>query len=495
MIQQNHFLKVIIFVTSLFFFFSSVSFHQAFCQGKEIQAYVFNHHALLLLTLPNGETNEMVKLQDNEFITTLEFSPNQDEFCMITGSKKYESTHLYLVNVRTMEKKLILKIESDSWIARPFWSPDSKKLVVLVGYKEIESADFTHYEHYWLKQYDLTTDQLVDIVKVNEPVNSISWSMDSSYLAFNGKEENVFSLYILDIGQNKLSKPQQNLFSDWVFKNLNFWSLQGDILFLVNGTTLSSYDAKNKRYQQIKDLHKQIITQQWNHNLNQVALLTKEGEETILETLNFDNGSMNVIEKGFQIDSPRFSLDGEKVSYFLKRKDQPYSTIIVFDTVHNKLITTGDAGLISIYPWDVDPTYSVWSNRSDSLIYVTNKENQNQFLSRLSLVDQQLTSVSSAWEYIYQYGYSRADDWIYVSGTRSEKEFIEFISNENLSQKIERQDMKFCEWKLDGDKDGAGHLDSKNTSNKNLSILLIAALGVFFLVLLIFLLSRRNRKS
>ena len=85
---------------------------------------------------------------------------------------------MYVVNVKTMEKKLILKIESDSRITKPFWSPDSKKFVILVGYKETETGDFIHYEHYWFKQYDITTNQLTDIVKVNEPVNSISWSKD-----------------------------------------------------------------------------------------------------------------------------------------------------------------------------------------------------------------------------------------------------------------------------------------------------------------------------
>jgi Tol biopolymer transport system component len=290
-----------------------------------------------------------------------------------------------------------------------------------------------------------------------EPINSISWSKDSNFLAFNGKENEKFSLYILDTREKEMLKPVTSLSSDWIFKNLNFWNLSGNKLFFVNGSTVSSFEAKNKKYQLMKDIHKPIITQQWNENQNTVALITKDGEETYLDTLNLETGFLTNIEKRFQIDSPRWSPNGESLSYFIKAKDQTFSKIIILDYLSQKNVWEGDVGEISIYPWDVDPTYSIWSSQSASILFLTKKNDQTQFLSKFSINNNQLMAVTTNWDYIYNFGFSPKDDWIFVTGSRSEKEFIEFISTGDLSQRIEKRDLIFCEWKLDGVKDGEAY--------------------------------------
>jgi len=475
----------------IFFLVSGVIFSSLFFSGfvysenQSEQAYLFNDHSVFLMTIPSGKIDELVKTQETEFLSTIQFSPDQKNACLITGLKKYEATKLSLIDSVTWKKSELLKIEPTSVITKPFWSPDSKKFVVLVGYKEIPSGDFAHYEYYWLKLYDTEISKMTDIIKLMEPVSSISWSNDSSYLAFNGKEGNSYSLFILSLTTKKLSQPVTNLASDWVFKNLNFWNLGRDKLYIVNGSSVFSYESKDRKYQQIKKLSNQIVTQQWNGVQNLVAIISKDSENTSLDSIDLEQGILKNIDKGLQIDSPRWSWDGQKISYFVKNKEL-YSRIVVFDLENKQKIMDKEAGLIDIYPWDVDPNYSLWSNYSDSLVYVVKKEDQSQELALLDLVDESSSAILGTWDYIYNYGWSAKDDWIYVTGSITEKDYIEFIARDDFSKKIRKQDLKFISWRNNGNREIPGGKQSEKTNTPIgliitiLVILIIVGLVVFY---------------
>lgn len=445
-------------------------------------AYLFNDHNLVLLSIPTGQLLEILNLKDDEFISTISFSPNQDKACLVSGMKKYESTKLYMVDSKTWGKTLLLQVEPNCAITKPIWSPDGKKLVVFVGYKEIASGDFTHYEYYWLKIFDLESKQILDVVKVNEPINSISWSQSSTYLAFNGKEKEDYSLYVFDFNNKKLSQPSSHLSSDWVFKNLNFWSSREDKIYQVNGNSIYSYQIQESRSQQIKNLQNQIITQQWNDARNLVAVIWKDGENAKLDCIDLKTGTQENINQGYQIDSPRWSTDGKKISFFSKAKDQVYSKILVYDQEQKKNVIESDSGSIDIYPWDIDPTYSVWANHSEAILYVIKKEGQSQVLSLLSLIDKSPKEISNGWDYIYNYGWSENDEWIYITGSKADKDYIDFVSTGYVTKIVTKPDLKFIEWKINRTSQVLNN-NSKLPSRQTMLVYLVLVL--FSIVILI----------
>jgi Tol biopolymer transport system component len=484
MLNKNGTQKWLIILLCILVFTSFLHLTLAKGINQSVEAYLFDDHSVFLMMVTSGISDAVLKMPDTEFISTMQFAPNQEKACLITGLKKYESTNLYLVEAKNWEKSLLLKIESNSVITKPFWSPDSKKFVTLVGYKEMSTGDFTHYEYYFLKLYDLVTKQLTDIVKVNESINSISWSKNSNYLAFNGKENTAYSLYIYDFSTKKLNQPTTNLSSDWVFKNLNFWSQGGEKLFLVNGASLNSFEIKETRYQQIKKFQNQIITQQWNEAKNLVAVIWKDGEETSLDLVDLEQRIQKNIDKNFQIDSPRWTKDGQLISYFVKSKEQPYSKIVLFDITKNKIIHEEEAGVIDIYPWDVDPTYSQWSNRSEKIIDVIKKEEQKQVLSLIATNGKSQIEISNDWDYIFNFGWSREDDWIYVTGSKKEKNYIEFVSITDVTKKVTKPDLKFIEWRNNGGSQVPIN-NSKQPSRQTILIIMLL-IGLSFATLVVF---------
>jgi Tol biopolymer transport system component len=457
-------------------------------------AYLFDDHHITLLSVPSGQLLEILNFSDSEYISTITFSPSQDNACLVSGLKKYESTKLYMTDSKSWKPTTLLQVEPNCAITKPTWSPDGKKLVVFVGYNEIASGDFTHYEYYLLKIFDLETKQMLDLVQVNEPVNSITWSINSNYLAFNGKEKDIYALYIYDFKNSKLTKPSTNLSSDWVFKNLNFWSSLEDKLYQVNGNAIFSYQINDSRYQQIKNLRNQIVTQQWNGVRNFAAVVWKDGENTKLDCINLQSGNQESIFQGYQIDSPRWSEDGEKISFFFKTKDQANSKLFIYDQIQKKKIIESDSGIIDIYPWDVDPTYSIWANQLQAILYVTKKEGQSQVLSLLSLEDKHQIEVSNGLDYIYNYGWSENDEWVYITGSKAEKDYIEFISVADITKKVIKPDLKFIEWK----NDGSNQIPSNNTHQTSrktilISILLIVLSVIAFIVFFVQFIMKKRR--
>lgn len=483
------FFKLLLIV--LFFSSSTLSY----AQGMLTEAYLFDDHSLYSISLPSGSMVENLKTPTSEFITTIKFSPNQEFSCLLSGEKKYEATSLSLLQTKEWKKNLLLTVEPDSLITTPFWSPDSKHFVVLIGYQEIASGEFSHYEYYLLKLFSVGSNQFSDVLTMKEPVSSVSWSADSTLIAFNAKEDKEYALYVFHVNEKKLFKPRTALSSDWVFKNLNHWDHQDAKLFFIEKTSLFSYHYQENRYQLIKDLKMQVLIQQWNDDSNKVAIVAKDGQNMYLYVIDLLNGSKVEICRDYQIDSPRWSPNGKMISYFKKRNDQPYSNIEIFDFEKGKIVSESLAGSIEIYPWDLDPTYSQWSKKSDSLVFVIRKEEQKQILSSLSIQQNQVKEVSNEWDYLYNFGFSTNHEWIYITGSREEEDLIEFVPTNQELNLVAKNEFKFLEWKMNETAKPKQTIDDTQVTSKNTSIFTFLSVAIIATLLLILILLWIKRKK
>jgi len=477
----------------LFTFFCIGLFNPILSAGNsdKPQCYVFDDHALYAVDVVKGSLREMIRVDAKEFISGIKFSPNQKFASIITGTKKYERSKLYLLDTEKQIMRKITEIGTDSTITIPFWSPDSKQFVVLFGFNEIASGDFTHYESYWLKLFQMEQEKLLDIIKLNESINSLEWSPNGKYIAFNGKENKDFSLYMFDTFLLKNNMITTNLRCDWWYKNLNHWSKDSNILFSINGSAFFSYEIQTVRYKQILDTGKQILLQQWADNVDRVLIVTKESEESILHEIDMTELQLTLINRNFQVDSPRWSPDGKTISYFSKGKNDLFSKVTLYEFNSKKIIQEAPVGSVEIYPWDIDPDYSNWSNDSKKILILIKKNNQSQYVTKCSVVEKNSMAISSDWEYVYNYWWAMDDDWIAVSGNRKEKDVLEFIPLDKPENRITFTEKRFIAWQNQKPLDNP--IPEKPSNHKTKPTTIYYSIGVVGFVLLWWIFSRMRK--
>lgn len=459
------------------------------------ECYVFDDHAIYAVNVMNGSLREIVQVDSKEIISGIKFSPDLKYACVITGTKKFDSSKLYVYDVEKQSMHKVIEIGTDSIITIPFWSPDNRQFVLLFGYHEISTGDFTQYEYYWLKQYNLEQSKLLDIIKLVEPYNSLEWSPDGRYIVYNGKENKSFSLYIYDTFNQKNNIITTNLHCDWWFKNLNHWNKNSNLFYEINGSVFFSYDVKASRYKQVLDSGKQIMIQQWAESGDKALFTAMEGKEVSLFELDMDDLQLNLITHNFQVDSPRWSQNGKIVSYFTKSENDQFSRLIVYDLSINKILQETTTGSIEIYPWDADPTYSAWSFASKELLVLIKKENQSQYITKISITKKDQSSISSDWDYIYNYWWEPNDQWIAVSGNRKEKDVLEFIPLSDPDKRITFTGKRFTAWKNLPEALNQAPVDSTGSLLKPTPIYYFIFLGLLLIFFFWQMLNRRKKKN
>ncbi|MDD4664057.1 MAG: hypothetical protein PHD83_05265, partial [Caldisericia bacterium] len=151
-----------------------------------------------------------------------------------------------------------------------------------------------------------------------------------------------------------------------------------------------------------------------------VYALSEPTEKTFCILYSWKNKKSQIIASGYQVDSPRFSPDGSKISFFYRSFVSEKPDLVVYTIPTQKKTTLCRVGKITIDPWDANPTYAVWSPDSQQIL-VENKQEDDSIVQLYALSPLKLLKDIVQSEFIYSYNFSPSSEWVKVEYPQKEQ--------------------------------------------------------------------------
>lgn len=317
--------------------------------------------------------------------------------------------------------QVIEKTPADSYLQSPHWMPDTNGFLYLKALEETQQGDFIYYASYELMQFLFSEKTPYRIGSFQSPVSSIAWSPDKTKVAFFAQSEKKVSIWVYNITTQALTSlcaAEADQFS----KNRIHW-IDDQSLIWLEIQTLYSWDLEQKKKETVATLPGVILGYDFYLPDSSVCLtytLSEPTEKTYCILYTWKNKKSQILASGYQVDSPRFSPDGSKISFFYRPLESEKPELMVYSLLTQKKTTVCRVGKITIYPWDANPTHAVWSPDSQ-LILVENKQEDDSIVQLYKLSPLKLLKDIVQTEYIYSYNFSPSSEWVKVEYPQEEE--------------------------------------------------------------------------
>ncbi|MCE5223886.1 hypothetical protein LLG10_06870 [bacterium] len=313
-------------------------------------------------------------------------------------------------------------VDKDSDFQSPYWIPDSSGFLYIRAMKQTQTGDFIHYESYDLMDVRFSNSKTPKLVcSFQSLISSLVWSPDQTTVAFFAQTGKEVKLWTYDIKAGVLSSLC-SVEADQFSKNRIRWVDDHSLIWLEI-QTLYSWDLEQKKKETVVTLPGVILGYDFYLPDSSVCLtyaLSEPTEKTFCILYSWKNKKNQILASGYQVDSPRFSPDGTKISFFNRPLESEKPELVVYSLLTQKKTTVCRVGKITIYPWDANPTYAVWSPDSQ-LILVENKQEDDSIVQLYALSPLKLLKEIVQTDYIYSYNFSPSGEWVKVAYPQEEQ--------------------------------------------------------------------------
>lgn len=349
----------------------------------------------------------------------ISLSPDQQKIVCTNQSDPVgpEKKHLYWTdpNGKDQDWKEFDQGEKDSDFQSPYWFPDSSGFLYIKAVKQTQSGDFIHFESYNLMDARFSSNKApVLIYSFQSLISSVSWSPDQISVAFFAQTGKEMKLWVYN-KQTGILSPLCTVEADQYSKNRIHWQDENTIIWLEI-KTLFSWDIGQQQKSTLVTMPEAILSFDFylpSSSICMVYTLTEPKEKTVCVLYSWLNKKNLTLATGYQIDSPRFSPDGSKLLFFHRILMSEKPDLVYYTIQTQEKLSLCTVGKITIYPWDTNPTYAVWSPDS-CLILLENKQEESSQMQLYSVSPPRMIKEFNPSDYIYAYSFSPSGDWIRI---------------------------------------------------------------------------------
>jgi len=245
-------------------------------------------------------------------------------------------------------------------------------------------------------------------------ISSVSWSPDQRSVAFFAQTGNEMKLWIYNTQTGVLS-PLCTVEADQYSKNRIHWQDENTIIWLEI-KTLFTWNVEQQQKSTLVTMPEAILSFDFylpSSSICMVYTLTEPKEKTVCVLYSWLNKKSMTLATGYQIDSPRFSPDGSKLMFFHRGLLSEKPNLVLYTIPTQDKISLCTVGKITIYPWDTNPTYAVWSPDS-RLILLENKQEESSQMELYSISPPRKIKGFDPSDYVYAYSFSPSGDWVRI---------------------------------------------------------------------------------
>ena len=358
-----------------------------------------------------GEEKEICILPVKDKTTWVSLSPYRQVLISATETDQDKRIWWTLPNA---DWQVIEKTPADSYLQSPHWMPDSNGFLYLKALEETQQGDFIHYASYELMQFVFSEKIPHRIGSFQSPVSSVAWSPDKTKVAFFAQSNKEVSIWVYDVTTQALTSLC-SVEADQYSKNRIHWVDDHSLIWLEI-QALYSWNLVHKKKETVVTLPGVILGYDFylaDSNLCLVYSLSEPTEKTFCILYTWKNKKSQILASGYQVDSPRFSPDGSKISFFYRPLESEKPNLVIYSLLTQKKTTVCRVGKITIYPWDANPTYTVWSPDSQQIL-IENKQEDDSIVQLYALSSLKLLKEIVQTDYIYSYNFSPSSEWVKV---------------------------------------------------------------------------------
>ena len=310
---------------------------------------------------------------------------------------------------------------ADSYLQSPYWMPDANGILYLKALEETQQGDFIHYASYELMQYLFSEKNPRRIGSFQSPVSSVAWSPDNTKVAFFARSDQTTAIWVYDVTTQELTSlcPVE---ADQYSRNRIHW-VDSHALVWLEVRSLYSWNLLERKKETVVTLPEVILGFDFYVPGSSLCLtysLSEPSDKSVCMLYSWKNKKSQIIASGYQIDSPRFSPDGSKILFFYRPSVSEKPDLVIFTIPTQKKTTVCSVDKITIYPWNANPTYAIWSPNSQQLL-VENKQESDSIVQLYSLFPVKLLKDIIQTDFIYTYRFSPSGEWIKVEYPQEEQ--------------------------------------------------------------------------